>query len=637
MLEWKMVEGIRTRDSADVIRLLPPGCWRSPISGAGITFDPPYSDIVYSKMDVDLYVYDLSKGLARMYSLPLTGTQMDAIYHTSIVLDGVEYYFGQGIQTAAPGSTHHGQPMEVVHLGSTELPADVIEEYLSSLAGIYTPESYDLFLHNCNNFTQDLSMFLVGKGIPDNIRNLPRTFLETPFGKMMKPQIENALRGVTQGTGPGTVPGPSAQPQVPKTVAAPCPAGKVRIVSSLNLLESELAGASQTCAVIFFTSSTCPPCKVVYPIYDELAEEAGDRGTLIKVDIGSAYDVSMKYGVRATPTFMTFLKGEKLDEWSGANPAQLQGNVRMLLEMAHPPHPHRQLRLPSLQRPITNFVAYKKVPPLDKLIQKLPVAFKDGPGVAAAIEFVKIRHSGSNPAADARVPELPAFATTLQSTYPTLPRDSQFAVVDLVRLLFLDPRISGYFAEEAQHRTLLTLLTPLSTDELSTSPYNLRIVALQLTCNLFSSPLYTEQLAVSPSSSSPLLRETCLRLATNSLLDAHANLRVVAASFAYNLAAFNHNSRFSNGTDRIPEEDLVELTASLLEAVAREDQSPEALHGLLFALGLLVYEAPLDGTLVDLCRAMSVAETLGAKAKVPALQKEPLLKEIGNELFGKGL
>lgn len=56
-----MVEGIRTRDSADVIRLLPPVCSRSPISGAGITFDPPYSDIVYSKMDVELYVYDLSK------------------------------------------------------------------------------------------------------------------------------------------------------------------------------------------------------------------------------------------------------------------------------------------------------------------------------------------------------------------------------------------------------------------------------------------------------------------------------------------------------------------------------------------------------------------------------------------------
>lgn len=65
---------------------------------------------------------------------------MDAIYHTSIVLNGIEYYFGQGIQTSVPGSTHHGQPMEVVKLGTTELPSDVIEEYLGSLATIYTPE-----------------------------------------------------------------------------------------------------------------------------------------------------------------------------------------------------------------------------------------------------------------------------------------------------------------------------------------------------------------------------------------------------------------------------------------------------------------------------------------------------------------
>ena len=72
--------------------------------------------------------------------MPLTGTQIDAIYHTSIVLNGVEYYFGQGIQTATPGSTHHGQPMETLHLGTTELPQDVVEEYLGSLASIYTTE-----------------------------------------------------------------------------------------------------------------------------------------------------------------------------------------------------------------------------------------------------------------------------------------------------------------------------------------------------------------------------------------------------------------------------------------------------------------------------------------------------------------
>ncbi|KAJ5165862.1 hypothetical protein N7492_006158 [Penicillium capsulatum] len=583
-------------------------------------------------MDVELYVYDLSQ-----YSTALTGTQIDAIYHTSIVLNGVEYYFGQGIQTSTPGSTHHGQPMETVSLGKTELPTDVIEEYLGSLASIYTPESYDLFLHNCNNFTQDLSMFLVGKSIPDHIRNLPRQFLDTPFGQMMKPQIENALRGVTQG-------GPSAQPSAPRSVpaAAGPPAvpshpimGTVRNVSSLNQLEAELAAASKSCAVIFFTSSTCPPCKVVYPTYDELAAEAGDRARLIKVDIGSAYDVSMKYGVRATPTFMTFLKGEKLDEWAGANPGQLQGNVRMLLEMAHPAHPHRQLRLPSLQRPITNFVMYKKVPPLEKLEQKLPAAFKEAPGVASIIAFIKLRNTAGNggiSAADAPLPELHSFAEALRSLYATLPSDSRFAIVDLVRLLFLDPRASSYFAQEKNHVTLLTLLAPLSQEDLSSCPYNLRIVALQLACNLFSTPLYPDQLITSS-----LLRETCLRFTTNSLLDSHANLRVVAASFAYNLAAFNHNARFDGKPDLIPDEDQVEVSASVLEAISREEQSPEALHGLLFALGLFVYEAPLDGTLVDLCRAMAVRDTITAKAQIPGLKKESLLKEVGEELFGKGV
>lgn len=485
-------------------------------------------------------------------------------------------------------------------------------------------------------------MFLVGKSIPDHIRNLPRQFLETPFGQMMKPQIEMALRGVTQGTGPGPVPGPAARPPaaghvpagpVPQTVKAE---GTVRVASNLSQLESELSSASDSCAVIFFTSSTCPPCKMVYPTYDELAEEAGSRARLIKVDISAAYDVSMKYGVRATPTFMTFLKGNKVDEWSGANPAQLKGNVRMLLEMAHPPHPHQELRLPSFQRSIGNFVMYKKVPPLDKLFQKLPPDFKEAPGIGPVIDFVKISHSASNasnPAADTRVPDLHAFAATLQSRYNTLPSDTHFAVVDLVRLLFLDPRVSGYFAEEANHTTLLTLFSPLSQENLSSCPYNLRIVALQLACNLFSSPLYPHQLT---STSSPL-RETCLPLATNSLLDSHTNLRVVASSFAYNLAAFNHNSRFDGKPDPLVEEDQIELAASLLEAVFQEEQSPEALRGFLFALGLLIYEAPLDGPLVDLCRAMGVSEIVASKTRIDAVKNEPLLKEVGVELFGKGL
>ncbi|KAL4887283.1 thioredoxin [Aspergillus karnatakaensis] len=574
-------------------------------------------------MDVQLYVYDLSQGMARMYSLALTGTQMDAIYHTSLVFNNVEYYFGQGIQTARPGSTHHGQPMEKIHMGQTQLPFEVIEEYLQSLSSIYTPESYDLFLHNCNNFTQDLAMFLVGKGIPEHIRNLPQTFLSTPLGQMLKPQIEGALRGVTQ------APGPGLQQSAVKPSPVQPPQHKVQVVTNLKEVDRLLSSASKSCAVIFFTSATCPPCKVLYPLYDELAEEAGPKAVLIKVDISVARDVGMRYNVRATPTLMTFLRGEKLDQWSGADPGKLRGNVRLLLEMAHPTHRHRQLHLPSFQRTISNYVLYKKTPPLEKLVQKLKPHDQD-PTLLSIIDHIK-RHSASKTTADIPLPnDLPSYPGYLQQTYHSIPVENRFALVDLVRLLFIDPRVAAYFAEDTTHKVLLTFF---SLDSEAT-PYNLRIITLQLACNLFTTPVYTNHLS---DSSSPL-RPTLLTLLTTSLLDPHSNLRVVAASLAYNLATLNHNVRFTGGTSEpLTEEEQVALTASVAEAITQESSSAEALHGLLYALGLLVYEAAWDGAVMDLCRALGVKEVVEGKKGVEGVKGDSLFKEVGSELLGKGL
>lgn len=109
-------------------------------------------------MEVELYVYDLSKvgpfdhhhglgrshnglqGLAREFSGPLLGTQIDAVYHTALVFGGVEYFFGAGIQTSFPGATHHGRPIEVLPMGKTNLPMEIILTYLDSLKSIYTTE-----------------------------------------------------------------------------------------------------------------------------------------------------------------------------------------------------------------------------------------------------------------------------------------------------------------------------------------------------------------------------------------------------------------------------------------------------------------------------------------------------------------
>lgn len=71
-------------------------------------------------MDVHLLVYDLSQGLARQMSQGLLGFQLDAIYHTSIQLSGREYVYDGNIVAIRPGSSHLGQPMQRLHLGTTE-------------------------------------------------------------------------------------------------------------------------------------------------------------------------------------------------------------------------------------------------------------------------------------------------------------------------------------------------------------------------------------------------------------------------------------------------------------------------------------------------------------------------------------
>ena len=73
-------------------------------------------------------------------SMGLLGFQLDAIYHTSILLQGLEYVYDGGIVAIRPGSSHLGQPFQQIPLGKTELPIDVVEEYLDSLRSIYTAE-----------------------------------------------------------------------------------------------------------------------------------------------------------------------------------------------------------------------------------------------------------------------------------------------------------------------------------------------------------------------------------------------------------------------------------------------------------------------------------------------------------------
>ena len=140
-------------------------------------------------MHVELWVYDLSQGMASQLSSSLLGRHIEGIWHTSIVVYDLEICFGNGIQTSRPGQSYYGIPVQKLSMGSTEIPYSVFDEYLRELHQVWTPEKYHLLENNCNHFSNDLMQFLVGKTIPNHITSLPSNFLSTPLGSALAPMI----------------------------------------------------------------------------------------------------------------------------------------------------------------------------------------------------------------------------------------------------------------------------------------------------------------------------------------------------------------------------------------------------------------------------------------------------------------
>lgn len=126
------------------------------------------------------------------------GRQIDGIWHTGIVAYGKEFYFGGGVSYDAPGATPFGKinqiisvgsPTKNVSLGFTEIPEDIFMEFLREVSPRFTQMTYHVLKHNCNNFTDECATFLLGTGIPRDIVDLPKVFMNTPLGKMVEPML----------------------------------------------------------------------------------------------------------------------------------------------------------------------------------------------------------------------------------------------------------------------------------------------------------------------------------------------------------------------------------------------------------------------------------------------------------------
>jgi len=72
--------------------------------------------------------------------------------------------------------------------------------------------------------------------------------------------------------------------------------------------EEEVLNAKEPVLVDFY-ATWCPPCKMLSPILEELAEEFKDKIKFVKVDVDEEYSLAERYGIRGVPTLMLFKDG----------------------------------------------------------------------------------------------------------------------------------------------------------------------------------------------------------------------------------------------------------------------------------------------------------------------------------------
>ena len=78
-------------------------------------------------------------------------------------------------------------PAETIDLGETEITQAELHAFLDTVSHKYTPQSYNLLRHNCNNFSDEVSKFLLGgRGIPRHIIDLPNEVMQSPIGAMLQ-------------------------------------------------------------------------------------------------------------------------------------------------------------------------------------------------------------------------------------------------------------------------------------------------------------------------------------------------------------------------------------------------------------------------------------------------------------------
>jgi len=95
----------------------------------------------------------------------------------------------------------------------------------------------------------------------------------------------------------------------------------VRVLDSSNF--DEVVGASDKPVVVDFWAPWCPPCRVMAPIFEQVAARYAGKAVFAKVNVDEAPELAERFKIRAIPTLMVFVGGKPVEKIEGVLPATI--------------------------------------------------------------------------------------------------------------------------------------------------------------------------------------------------------------------------------------------------------------------------------------------------------------------------